>query len=173
LKLTTEQARDYVITLFGFVKIQMPTKANNENRLMAEQFKNLFMKYTLDEMKIGFQDVLSDCVLPNENLSGRLPKIGKVRELLDARKIPEYSFAETGEINQGSCPPTVFKCLMEAMGRGDGKGNAGGGWARLAPADFNLKEYYIKLIKSHGEDQFKMCKELENIENQYIELGII
>ncbi len=160
MKLTTEQARDYVITLFGFVRIQMPTKSNNENRLMAEQFKNLFMKYTIAEMKIGFQDVLHECVLPNENLSGRLPKIGRVRELLDAHKAPHYDVPNRNLGNVGTCPPNIKKTVMKGL-------------SKVGSGDFNLKEYYIELIKSHQLDKEPMCAELNRIEDEYIELGII
>jgi len=156
MKLTNEQSRDYVKTLFEFVHIKM----NKENQLMAVQFKNLFCKYTIDEMKVGFQDILAECELPNENLSGRLPKIGRVKYILDAHKKPSYDIAPTNDGKSGVCPPNIKKVVLWGLDQ-------------VGSGDFSRKEFNKRLIKAHGEDQIKMCRELLDVEEEYIDLGII
>ena len=167
-KLTDKQASEFVSVLYDFVRINAA-----KYKLQVAQWKLLFMSYSLQTVNKAMELILDECTQPTDKFSGQLPKLGIARRFL-GECAPKYQFDDySGNINQGSCPPNVFKCVMKGLGRGDGKGTTSGVWRRIGPKDFDLKEYYIELINSHRVDNLKMCRELDQIENQYIELGAI
>ncbi len=165
-KITKESAQDFTGTLYSFVKIDIKS---NKMQEQAKQWEKLFLRYSAETVKIGFELLKEECELPTDKFSGRLPKIATARKIFyDCQ--PKYSHEkQTDRIKQGSCPPNIFSCVMNAL---SGKGWTSGTWQRLGPPDFNLKEFYIKLIEAHKKDQLSMCPELVRIESDYIDLGV-
>jgi hypothetical protein len=46
----------------------------------------LITDYSLDTVKAGWVDIMHECVPPNDQLSGRIPKLGRIREIFDKKQ---------------------------------------------------------------------------------------
>jgi len=75
----TQEASLRVDDLFELLNIK------NQKALYNELI-NLITKYSMDIVKSSWVDIMHECVPPNDQLSGRIPKLGRIREIFDKKR---------------------------------------------------------------------------------------
>ncbi len=78
-KISTQEASLRVDDLFEFLNIK-------NQRSLYNELINLITKYSLDTIKAGWVDIMHECSTPNGQLSGQIPKLGRIRAILDSKQ---------------------------------------------------------------------------------------
>lgn len=80
-KCPLETAEKYVNDLFQFVEIA------SQNNLLFKELVELLMKYSEDVIKSSWKEVVYACQPANGMVSGQLPKIGRIKYILDNKNL--------------------------------------------------------------------------------------
>ena len=75
-KTSIQEASSRVDDLFEFLDIK-------GTRPLYNELIGLITDYSLDTVKAGWVDIMHECTPPNDQLSGRIPKLGRIREIFD------------------------------------------------------------------------------------------
>ena len=75
-KTSIQEASLRVDDLFEFLDIKAPRPLYNE-------LIGLITDYSLDTVKAGWVDIMHECTPPNDQLSGQIPKLGRIRAIFD------------------------------------------------------------------------------------------
>ena len=78
-KTSIQEASLRVDDLFEFLDIK-------GSRPLYNELIGLIMEYSLDTVKAGWVDIMHECVPPNDQLSGRIPKLGRIRWIFDRKQ---------------------------------------------------------------------------------------
>lgn len=78
-KISTQEASSRVDDLFEFLAIK-------GSRPLYNELIGLVEEYSLDTIKAGWVDIMHECSTPNGQLSGQIPKLGRIRAILDSKQ---------------------------------------------------------------------------------------
>ena len=78
-KISTQEASLRVDDLFEFLAIK-------GSRPLYNELIGLVEEYSLDTVKDGWVDIMHECSTPNGQLSGQIPKLGRIRAILDSKQ---------------------------------------------------------------------------------------
>jgi len=78
-KTSTQEASLRVDDLFEFLDIK-------GSRPLYNELIGLIMEYSLDTVKAGWVDIMHECSPPNGQLSGQIPKLGRIRGIFDRKQ---------------------------------------------------------------------------------------
>jgi len=78
-KISTQEASLRVDDLFEFLDIK-------GSRPLYNELIGLITEYTLDTVKAGWVDIMHECSPPNGQLSGQIPKLGRIRSIFDRKQ---------------------------------------------------------------------------------------
>lgn len=78
-KTSTQEASLRVDDLFEFLDIKGLRPLYNE-------LIGLITEYSLDTVKAGWVDIMHECSPPNGQLSGQIPKLGRIRAIFDKKQ---------------------------------------------------------------------------------------
>lgn len=84
-KCSSQEAEFYINDLFETLEI----KGNNQ--LLFNQLCKVFMKYSSNTIKKSWSEIFNACDLPNGQLSGRLPKMQIVENILMNNRIETFT----------------------------------------------------------------------------------
>ena len=75
-KTSIQEASLRVDDLFEFLDIK-------GTRPLYNELIGLITDYSLDTVKAGWVDIMHECTPPNDQLSGQIPKLGRIRAIFD------------------------------------------------------------------------------------------
>ena len=78
-KTSIQEASLRVDDLFEFLDIK-------GSRPLYNELIGLIMEYSLDTVKAGWVDIMHECSPPNGQLSGQIPKLGRIRWIFDRKQ---------------------------------------------------------------------------------------
>tara|TARA_R110000822_G_scaffold190629_1_gene329393 strand:+ start:1137 stop:1580 length:444 start_codon:yes stop_codon:yes gene_type:complete len=78
-KISTQEASLRVDDLFEFLDIK-------GSRPLYNELIGLITEYSLDTVKAGWVDIMHECSPPNGQLSGQIPKLGRIRGIFDKKQ---------------------------------------------------------------------------------------
>jgi hypothetical protein len=78
-KTSIQEASLRVDDLFEFLDIK-------GTRPLYNELIGLIMEYSLDTVKAGWVDIMHECSPPNGQLSGQIPKLGRIRWIFDRKQ---------------------------------------------------------------------------------------
>ena len=78
-KMSIQEASFKVNDLFEFLDIK-------GSRPLYNELIDLMKTYSSDIVKAGWTEIMHECVPPNDQLSGRIPKLGRIREIFDKKQ---------------------------------------------------------------------------------------
>jgi len=78
-KTSIQEASLRVDDLFEFLDIK-------GSRPLYNELIGLIMEYSLDTVKAGWVDIMHECSPPNGQLSGQIPKLGRIRGIFDRKQ---------------------------------------------------------------------------------------
>ncbi len=79
-KISTQEASSRVDDLFEFLAIK-------GSRPLYNELIGLIEEYSSDTVKAGWVDIMHECTTPNGQLSGKIPKLGRIRAIFDKKQI--------------------------------------------------------------------------------------
>lgn len=84
-KCSSQQAEFYINDLFETLEIK------GSNQLLFNQFCSVLMKYSEETIKKSWTEIFNACDLPNGQLSGRLPKMQLIENILTNNRVEEFT----------------------------------------------------------------------------------
>ena len=78
-KTSIQEASSRVDDLFDFLDIK-------GTRPLYNELIGLITDYSLDTVKAGWVDIMHECSPPNGQLSGQIPKLGRIRWIFDRKQ---------------------------------------------------------------------------------------
>tara|TARA_R100000231_G_scaffold127762_1_gene98646 strand:+ start:194 stop:607 length:414 start_codon:yes stop_codon:yes gene_type:complete len=114
-KCSSQQAEFYVNDLYEMLEI----KGNNQS--MFNEFCQLLMKFSFDTVKKSWKDIVFMCDLPNGQMSGRLPKMKEIYNVLMSNRIEKQNHQHDVRKKQEQPTGLVNKLWEWGLDLRDGK----------------------------------------------------